>query len=284
MRENSDARLKDLISTHSKQPYDDGSNLEDGLDFAKDSKLTKTEMNFNNPNKPYDEASYHPPRSAGPRDELNNTEEIKEEASGSSRDRNNFNLSKKLRPTGNSIESDDRENLSTSSRYQSNIEEEETELSSISLNDNAILKFFETKTKEMVEPLVKQLNDFTCIKMCGGLGMCFNCRNKNIKIGDFASLGHITRNNQSMVVSRSQQNIPKPGEKEKKEYSNYFREELNRILSSDRKGAEKTIDNVTNKTAATFHQLLQDSEPEVERLKEKLMSSRITSLPKKKII
>ncbi len=69
--ENTASRLKELISSHSKQPYDDVSGGEvDLLDFPKDPKMTKTEMNFKKGDKPYDETSYHAPKSVGPKESL----------------------------------------------------------------------------------------------------------------------------------------------------------------------------------------------------------------------
>lgn len=43
-----------------------------------------------------------------------------------------------------------------------------------------VVQFFETASKEKLGPLVKQLNELTNVKLQGGLGVCFKCRNKHI--------------------------------------------------------------------------------------------------------
>ena len=44
-----------------------------------------------------------------------------------------------------------------------------------------IIGYFENSKLDEVKPLVARLNEIRNIKLCGGLGSCFNCRNKHIK-------------------------------------------------------------------------------------------------------
>jgi hypothetical protein len=64
--------------------------------------------------------------------------------------------------------------------------------------EEEIIAFFEAKTKEELQPIVKRLNEIRNVKLCGSLGSCFSCRNK-----------HIGRNiHLNLQVSKSQANVP----------------------------------------------------------------------------
>ena len=64
--------------------------------------------------------------------------------------------------------------------------------------EEEIMAFFEEKTREQLQPIVKRLNEIRNVKLCGGLGSCFTCRNK-----------HIGRNiHLNLQMSKSQANVP----------------------------------------------------------------------------
>ena len=85
------------------------------------------------------------------------------------------------------------------------IEEDPDHSIQYSLDDDVIFSYFEAAEKDEIEDLVRRLNELNQIKLCGNLGMCFNCRNKHVKIEDFTISTHQfgTRNNLAMNLSRS---------------------------------------------------------------------------------
>lgn len=52
-----------------------------------------------------------------------------------------------------------------------------------------MIKYFSEAPKEEIEPLVMRLNEINHVKLCGGLGSCFNCRNKHIGMTTSADAG-----------------------------------------------------------------------------------------------
>jgi len=69
--------------------------------------------------------------------------------------------------------------------------------------EEEIIAFFEAKTKEELQPIVKRLNEIRNVKLCGSLGSCFSCRNKHIGRNI-----HLNLNNSNLQVSKSQANVP----------------------------------------------------------------------------
>ena len=116
--------------------------------------------------------------------------------------------------------------------------------------EEEIVAFFEAKTKEELQPLVKRLNEIRNVKLCGSLGSCFSCRNK-----------HIGRNiHLNLQVSKSQANVPctlssalehqrlqperltphtqyfpdAKEETQRRQYGAYFKQELARIMDGEK--------------------------------------------------
>ena len=46
--------------------------------------------------------------------------------------------------------------------------------------EESIYNYFNKGTRQEVEPMVIKLNELKNVKLCGGLGACFYCRNKHI--------------------------------------------------------------------------------------------------------
>lgn len=104
---------------------------------------------------------------------------------------------------------------------------------------NDIAHHFETSTKNEIEPLVIRLNQINSVKLCGGLGMCFNCRNKHI--GDQKA-----RENQmpeSLLDKRNKKNVIRT------KYGQYFKKKLAEIIEPQK--ASYSTDNLNDNTTNT---------------------------------
>ena len=64
-------------------------------------------------------------------------------------------------------------------------------------NQNKIYKYFQTKDKDNINDLISALNRLPQIKVCGNLGMCFNCRNKDLKMIGSQIIARETEKNQT---------------------------------------------------------------------------------------
>ena len=101
-----------------------------------------------------------------------------------------------------------------------------------------IIEYFENSKIDEVKPLVAKLNEIRNIKLCGGLGSCFNCRNKHIKqVGrnqlldthESTSLG---ANLQNTVNSSTGYNTANNSNKNtiRQKYGEYFKKQLSKII------------------------------------------------------
>lgn len=50
----------------------------------------------------------------------------------------------------------------------------------MTMDEEGVFNHFAHKTRQELAGLISRLNKLPAVILCGGLGMCFNCRNKDI--------------------------------------------------------------------------------------------------------
>ena len=94
-------------------------------------------------------------------------------------------------------------------------------------NEESILEYFNYQKLMNLQLLIQQLNKNKNVIACGGLGLCFNCRHKNLN--SLASPLH----NQDEDTDVSFQNIDQGQHEPAQSYREYFKQELDRIMGNE---------------------------------------------------